>query len=103
MVCYIIPTTAAVIEFIRNRKIKEKTPHKNWLNLMFLGGALFGIIDHLWNGELFLISANWVMDLALGFTITGGIVGTWGLVVYMPKITDLMRNLNNRLGILKFK
>jgi hypothetical protein len=103
MVCYIIPTTAAVIEFIRNRKIKEKTPRKNWLNLMFLGGALFGIIDHLWNGELFLISANWVSDLTLGFTITAGIIGSWGLIVSIPKITDSIRNLNNRLGILKSK
>lgn len=103
MVCYIIPTAAAVIEYIRNRKIKEKTSHKNWLNLMFLGGALFGIIDHLWNGELFLISTNWVSDLTLGFTITAGIIGSWGLIVSMPKITDLIRNLNNRLGILKFK
>jgi hypothetical protein len=103
MVCYIIPTTAAVIEFIRNRKIKEKTPHKNWLNLMFLGGALFGVIDHLWNGQLFLISANWVSDLTLGFIITAGTIGSWGLIVSVPKITDLMHNLNRRIGILKFK
>lgn len=102
MVCYIIPTTAALIEYIRNRKIKQK-PHKNWLNLMFLGGALFGIIDHLWNGELFLISANWVSDLTLGFTITAGIIGSWGLIVSMPKINNSIRNINNRLGILKFK
>lgn len=101
MVCYIVPTTAAIIEYIRNRKIKQKNPHKNWLNLMFFGGAVFGIIDHLWNGELFLISANWVSDLTLGFTITAGIIGSWGLMVYTPKITNLMRNLSYRLGILK--
>jgi len=101
MVCYIIPTTAAIIEYIRNRKIKEKTPHKNWLNLMFLGGALFGIIDHLWNGELFLISANWVSDLTLGFTITVGIIGSWELIISTPKIMDSMRSFAYRLGILK--
>ena len=101
MVCYIVPTVASVIEYVRNRKIKQKPPHKNWLNLMFLGGALFGIIDHLWNGELFLIGANWVSDLTLGFTITAGIIGSWGLMVYTPKITNLMRNLSYRLGILK--
>jgi len=101
MVCYIIPTTAAIIEYIRNRKIKEKTPHKNWLNLMFLGGALFGIIDHLWNGELFLISANWISDLTLGFTITAGIIGSWGLIISTPKIMDSMRSFAYRLGILK--
>jgi hypothetical protein len=103
MVCYIITTTAAIIEYIRNRKIKENKSHKNWLNLMFLGGALFGIIDHLWNGELFLISANWASDLTLGFTITAGIIGSWGLIISMPKITNSIRNINNRLGILKFK
>jgi hypothetical protein len=101
MVCYIVPTVAFVIEYIRNRKIKQKNEHKNWLNLMFLGGAIFGIIDHLWNGELFFISANWITDLTLGFTITGGIIGTWSLIVYTPKITNLMRNLSYRLGILK--
>ena len=101
MVCYIVPTVASVIEYVRNRKIKQKTPHKNWLNLMFLGGAVFGIIDHLWNGELFLISVNWASDLTLGFTITAGITGSWGLMVYTPKITNLMRNLSYRLGILK--
>jgi hypothetical protein len=103
MVCYIIPTIAAIIEYIRNRKIKEKTQHENWLNLIFLGGAVFGIIDHLWNGELFLISANWISDLTLGFAITAGIIGSWELIVSMPKITDSIRNLNNRLGILKSK
>jgi len=101
MVCYIIPTVASIIEYVRNRKIRHDVPHKNWLNLMFIGGALFGIIDHLWNGELFLISANWVSDLTLGFTITTGIIGSWGLIVSMPKITNSMRNLSNRLGILK--
>ena len=101
MVCYIVPTIASVIEYIRNRKVKQKIPHRNWLNLMFLGGALFGTIDHLWNGELFLISANWTMDLALGFTITTGIIGSWGLIVSTQKITNSMRNLSHRLGILR--
>jgi hypothetical protein len=101
MVCYIVPTVASIIEYMRTRKIKQKNPHKNWLNLMFLGGTLFGIIDHLWNGELFLISANWVSDLTLGFTITAGIIGSWSLIVFMPKITDLMRNISYRLGILR--
>ena len=101
MVCYIVPTIASVIEYIRNRKIKQKIPHKNWLNLMFLGGTIFGIIDHLWNGEIFLISKNWVTDLTLGFTITGGIIGGWGLIIFFPKITNSMRDLSHRLGILK--
>ena len=101
MVCYAVPTIATIIEFIRQRKLKRKDTHGKWLNLMLLGGALFGVIDHLWNGELFLISENWIMDLALGFTITGGILGSWGIIVSMPKITDFMHRLSNRLGFLK--
>lgn len=99
MVCYIIPTIATLIQFIRRRNKKDQ--HNYWLNLMFLGAAFFGIIDHLWNGELFLISQNWMMDLALGFTITGGIIGGWGLIISTPKIMDSMRRFSHRLGILK--
>ena len=99
MVCYIVPTIATVIQFIRRGNKKDQ--HNYWLNLMFLGAAFFGIIDHLWNGELFLISQNWVMDLALGFTITGGIIGGWGLIISAPKIMDSMRRFSHRLGILK--
>jgi len=96
MVCYIVPTIAALIEFIRSRNKKD---HK--LNFMFFGGALFGIIDHLWNGELFFISSNWITDLALGFTITAGIIGSWGLIISAPKITDSMRRFSYRLGFFK--
>ena len=98
MVCYIVPTIAAIIEFVRGKK-KDKYNHS--LNLMFLGGTLFGIIDHLWNGELFIISQNWMIDLALGFTITGGIIGSWGMIVLSPKIINSIRSLRYRLGILK--
>ena len=77
----------------------DQNAHKNWLNLMFLGGAIFGFLDHLWNGELFLIGPNLFSDLALGFTITAGIIGSWGIINYTPKITDLMRNISYRLGI----
>jgi hypothetical protein len=68
---------------------------------MFLGGALFGIIDHLWNGELFLISKNWIMDLSLGFVITSGIMGSWGIINSAPKIIDSINHIRYRLGILK--
>ena len=98
MVCYIVPTIATVIEFIRKRNKKDQ---RHQLNLLFLGGAIFGIIDHLWNGELFLISSNWVSDLTLGFTITAGIIGSWGLIISAPKITDSMRRFSYRLGFFK--
>jgi hypothetical protein len=52
-----------------------------WLALMFYGGSLFGIIDHLWNRELFLISENWLKDLCLGGVITAGIILMWKIIL----------------------
>lgn len=95
--CYIVPTAAAITTtFIWNKK---KSLALWWLLLMFYGGGLFGVIDHLWNGELFLISENWVKDLILGVVITIGITVAWGLIlgltkknpslVIYPKVTDV--------------
>ncbi len=81
--CYIIPATSAVItSFIWRR---NKTSKTWWLNLMFYGGAIFGVIDHLWNGELFLISRDWIKDLTLGFVITAVILSAWGMLLALAK------------------
>lgn len=50
-----------------------------------LGGAIFGIVDHLWNGELFLISEEPMMDILLGVTITISIFVVWALIVAIDK------------------
>lgn len=67
-------------------------PQYFWLNLLLLGGAIFGVVDHLWNGELLLVSENWMMDLALGFVITAAIFGTWAAVVRLssavPQVSE---------------
>ena len=97
--CYTAPLIGAIVTSTAWGKTKSVKVW--WLTLMFWGGALFGVIDHLWNGELFLISENWIMDLALGFTITGGILGSWGIIISMPKITGFMHRLSSRLGFLK--
>ena len=73
--CYVAPLAGAVITSILVRK--NQASKLWWLNLMFYGGALFGVIDHLWNGELFLISKNIVSDLMLGIVITAVIFGFW--------------------------
>jgi len=79
--CYTVPlVTSVVTTFVWKRK---KEPKIWWLNLMLYGGALFGIIDHLWNGEFFLISQNWVGDLALGGLITVGIFVCWRICIAM--------------------
>ncbi len=99
MVCYAVPLVATVITYLGRRVKHRKDVNFFWLNLMFLGGALFGGIDHLWNGELFLMGPNFMMDIALGFTITGGIIASWSLIIYKERLTNLL--FSNKVGILR--
>jgi hypothetical protein len=88
MVCYVIPAVAAIAHHISRKKIPSmNNTHHLWLGLLLVGGALFGIVDHLWNGELFLIGSNIVSDLLLGTTITLTIIVAWGIVVLLDKKT----------------
>jgi len=81
--CYLVPTAAAITTtFIWK---KSKSLKLWWLLLLFYGGSLFGVIDHLWNGELFLISENWAKDLALGVVITAAITLAWSLILLLAK------------------
>lgn len=90
--CYTVPLAAAIIMTIRGRQTKG--PKLWWLNLMLYGGALFGVVDHLWNGELFLVSASWVKDIALGFVITAAIFAGWGIFLLLSKVNPgLARSL----------
>jgi hypothetical protein len=81
--CYTVPTTAAIVTTFMWRS--KKTVSLFWLMLMFYGGALFGVIDHLWNGELFLISKEWLKDLSLGVVITVVILIVWGIILSLAK------------------
>jgi hypothetical protein len=87
MVCYVIPTAAAIAHFIMRRNITswKGNSYHLWLGFLFAGGAIFGLVDHLWNGELFYIGKNIIMDLSLGVTITLAIFIAWALVVIMNK------------------
>ena len=88
--CYLGPTTAAILTtFIWKSK---KTLRLFWLMLMFYGGTSFGVIDHLWNGELFLISKEWMKDLSLGLVITAGIVLVWAVIIFLAKRTPLLNS-----------
>lgn len=81
--CYLGPVSAAVVtSFIWQKK---KTLKLFWLMLLFYGGALFGVIDHLWNGELFLISENWAKDVLLGAVITAGTFLLWVVILALAK------------------
>ncbi|MFH1398376.1 MAG: hypothetical protein ABIH27_07505 [Candidatus Omnitrophota bacterium] len=81
--CYIFPTASAIITSAVWHKTKNIKI--GWLSLMFLGGSLFGLIDHLWNGEIFFISKNIIGDLMLGITITAAIFACWVMVVFVSK------------------
>ncbi|MCP8314032.1 MAG: hypothetical protein H3Z53_06635 [archaeon] len=97
MVCYIIPLATAVVLSIL-WGFSKGGAQGFWLNLSLYGGAVFGVVDHLWHGELFLISPNWFADIALGATITGAIFGVWGLTLGLVKIKP---SLAYRTGILR--
>ena len=87
MVCYSVPLIAAISHFIMRKNIgswKNSTNHL-WLGLLLAGGAIFGLVDHWWNGELFLIGENILMDLMLGVTITVAIVIIWAVAVTLNK------------------
>lgn len=81
--CYTIPIAGAIVTSVIWNKTKNIKVW--WLNLLLYGGALFGFIDHLWNGELFLISKDWLKDLSLGVVITGVIILAWATVLFLAK------------------
>ncbi|MBT4824243.1 hypothetical protein HN695_02535 [Candidatus Woesearchaeota archaeon] len=87
MGCVTVPAAAAVVHyFMRKNKPEWKISQKHkWLNLLLAGGAIFGIVDHAWNGELFMISPNLFSDLMLGVVITGIIYLAWLYVVHSSK------------------
>lgn len=87
MGCYLIPATGALVHYLLRRKkpsMRESKYHL-WLNLLLVGGAIFGAVDHLWNGELFMLGNNIVSDLSLGVVITMVILAAWGILVLKDK------------------
>ncbi|MCS7242006.1 MAG: hypothetical protein N2205_06490 [Candidatus Caldatribacterium sp.] len=81
--CYVGPLAGAVVTSVLWKKVRNTKVF--WLNLLFWGGALFGVVDHLLNGELFLISENLGWDLALGGIITGVILLAWGGILALAR------------------
>jgi hypothetical protein len=87
MVCYAVPAIAAIVHYgLRKSKTSwEKSTSQLWLSLLLSGGAIFGIVDHLWNGELVLFGENLILDLLLGVTITFAILIAWFIVISLNK------------------
>lgn len=84
MGCYTVPAAAAIIHYVMRKKNPAWLASKEhkWLNLMFVGGAIFGVVDHAWNGELLAFS---VSDLLLGVVITLTIIASWGIMLLAEK------------------
>lgn len=99
MVCYMIPLAAAIISSIV-WSVRKKGPAGWWLNLLLYGGALFGVVDHLWNGQLFLIGEAPLIDMLLGATITAAIFGGWGITFAVARAYP---TLGYRMGFLEQK
>lgn len=81
--CYVVPLMAGAVSTVVWKK--NKTVQMWWLALMFYGSSLFGVIDHLWNGELFFVSKVWLKDLALGFVITAAILLAWKVILVVSE------------------
>lgn len=89
MVCYAVPAVAAIFHFIFKNKVPalKHSIHQKWLTLLLLGGSIFGIVDHWWNGELFLIGDAILLDLLLGLVITVSLITSWFIIVTLEKST----------------
>lgn len=81
MCCYILSVLAATGVYAIRRKT-DNADLRN-LNTLLAGGAIFGLVDHAWNGQLFS-SPNLANDLLLGVAIVCGIVGFWAAATYGP-------------------
>ena len=91
--CYTAPLVGAAVATAAWKKTGSVKVW--WLTLMFYGGALFGVIDHWWNGELFLISENIISDLLLGVTISAVILAGWGIAVIGSRVNPTLAGYVN--------
>jgi hypothetical protein len=80
MVCYTIPLITTIVIFATRKHLQQRIPRINWLNQLLAGGAVMLVIDHLWNGELFLIGEGVLLDLVLGFAMTAAVFVFWGIL-----------------------
>ena len=86
--CYTIPLAASVaVSIVWGVR---KRPEVWWLNLLLWGGALFGIVDHIWYGELFIVTGSLASDLALGGVITAVVFAAWGIALALTRISPTL-------------
>ena len=102
MVCFVVPLVATIaISLRRTVSHKKKTVEGFWLTIMMAGASIFGLIDHAWNGELFVLSSNLVSDISLGFTITTGVLIGWALIVHRERLSGHLPFVERKTGVYK--
>ena len=100
MACFLTPATAAIITTCIKKKINPKY-HLEWLNLMFWGGVIMLIVDHLATGELVLYSPFLTAMknpaeipimlkeiITIGGTMTLAIIFTWATMVIIANALE---------------
>ncbi|HII39415.1 TPA: hypothetical protein HA318_05440 [Candidatus Micrarchaeota archaeon] len=87
MACFAVPLLAGVASSVVWRK--KKTPALWQLNLLFYGAGVFGLVDHWWNNELYIPVDAAVLqaDLLLGCLITVAVLGFWGVLVAIARVS----------------
>jgi hypothetical protein len=90
MACFIAPTATTIIATAIRKKIPEKY-HINWLIMMFFGGSVMLIVDHIANGEIIstppfltaLKAPGYMLKeiLTTGLAMTIAIFIAWGIMV----------------------
>jgi len=85
MACYAVPLVSALILYLLRNRSGKSSIYLYWLNLLLAGGAAMLVIDHLWNGELFLASSDISSDLLLGLLMTAGTFALWAVIIAANK------------------
>jgi uncharacterized membrane protein YvlD (DUF360 family) len=93
MACFVAPATAAIATSLTKKKVPEKY-HFDWLIMMYWGGTVMLIIDHILNGEMmwqfpFFTGGYAYIGheiLTVGLPITIGILGLWTLMIFASTI-----------------
>ena len=88
MGCFLILLASAIGLHGVKGKVKARFPEVGLLLLLLWGGAIALIVDHIWNGELILISPNLLWDLLLGVAMTLAIVAIWSIYVVVTRASS---------------
>jgi len=83
MGCYTVPLLAAGVHYLMRRQNKWNDKYNKVLSMLFVGAAVFGVVDHAWNRELFVFSLH---DVILGVVITLSIVLVAGGFMLVDKM-----------------